>query len=68
MSQVSLLPVSREQAIEWTLALSRGERVARDPDALHRDAGRVRGRLRLHAEFLRLVLPCIPNHGAEVVR
>jgi hypothetical protein len=27
------------------IALSRGERVDRDPDALHRDAGRVRGRL-----------------------
>ena len=28
---------------DWVFALSRGERVDRDPDALHRDAGRVRG-------------------------
>jgi len=32
------------ETLDGGFSLSLGERVARDPDALHRDAGRVRGR------------------------
>jgi hypothetical protein len=35
----------RRKGRNWVFALSQGERVDRDPDALHRDAGRVRGYL-----------------------
>jgi hypothetical protein len=39
--------MKRDRPLEFLtlFALSRGERVDRDPDSLHRDAGRVRGQL-----------------------
>jgi hypothetical protein len=46
------------------LALSRGERVDRDPDALHRDAGRVRGHLHDEEGSHRPTLPSNPSPGS----